>query len=315
VVSASNPETQHQEVVMYVVTGATGNTGSVVANHLLAAGKKVRGTGRSAERLQWLVEKGGEPLVADLTDTKALEAAFTGAEGVYVMLPPSLSSSDFRAHQNAVTESIAAALERSRVTHAVTLSSVGADKTEKTGPVVGLHRMEERLNRIAGLTVLHLRAGYFMENTLAQVSPIKKQGMAMGPLRPELKVAMIAARDIGAAAAEALVKHDFQSHQTRELLGPREITMSEAATMIGKAIGQPDLKYVQPPEDQIRAAMQQMGMSADFVGLILELAAALNSGHMAPLEARSARNTTPTTFETFVREEFLPQYRSSKIAA
>ncbi len=299
---------------MFVVTGTTGNTGSVVANRLLAAGKKVRGIGRSAARMQWLAERGGEPFVAELTDSKALDGAFTGAEGVYVMLPPDLSGSDYRAHQDALTESIAASLERCGVTHAVTLSSVGADKTEKTGPVVGLHRMEKRLNRIAGLTVLHLRAGYFMENTLGQVEPIKKQGMAMGPLSAELKIAMIAARDIGAAAAEALLKLDFQSHETRELLGPGEITMSEATTIIGKAIGQPNLKYVRPPEEQIRAAMQRM-MPADFVSLILELAGAMESGHLRPLEARSARNTTPTTYETFVREEFLPAYRSSKIAA
>ena len=81
--------------------------------------------------------------------------------------------------------------------------------------------------------ILHLRAGYFMENTLAQVQPIKKQGMAMGPLPPELKLAMIATRDIGAVAAEALVNRDFQSHQTRELVGPREITYSEVATIVG----------------------------------------------------------------------------------
>ncbi len=300
---------------MYVVTGVTGNTGSVVANRLLAAGKKVRGIGRSAERMQWLAQKGGEAFAADLTDTKALDAAFAGAEGVYVMLPPDLSNSDFRARQDAVTESIAAALERSRVTHAVTLSSIGADKTEKTGPVVGLHRMEERLNRIAGLNVLHLRAGYFMQNTLAQIAPIQKQGMAMGPVSPELKLPMIAARDIGAAAADELLKLDFQSHQSRELLGPRDITYSECATIIGKAIGKPELKYVQPPEEQIRAAMQQTGMSADFVRLILELAAALNTAHMKALEARNARNTTPTTFETFVQQEFLLRYKSSKVAA
>lgn len=300
---------------MYVVTGVTGNTGSAVASRLLAAGKKVRGIGRHAEHMQWLAQKGGEPFVADLTDTKALDGAFAGAEGVYVMVPPDMSVSDFRAHQDAVTESIAAALERSRVTHAVTLSSVGADKAEKTGPVVGLHRMEERLDRIAGLNVLHLRAGYFMQNTLAQIAPIQKQGMAMGPISPELKLPMIAARDIGAAAADELLKLDFQSHHTRELLGPRDIAYNECTTIIGKAIGKPDLKYVQPPEDRIRAAMQQMGMSADFVNLILEMAAALNTGHMKALEARSARNTTPTTFETFVHEEFLLRYKSSKVAA
>jgi uncharacterized protein YbjT (DUF2867 family) len=265
--------------------------------------------------MQWLAEKDGEPFAADLTSTRALDTAFTGAEAVYVVLPPDPSRSDYRAHQDAVTESIAASLERCRVSHAVTLSSVGADKTDKTGPVVGLHRMEERLNRISGLTVLHLRAGYFMENTLGQVEPVKRQGMAMGPLPPELEVAMIAARDIGEAAAEALLKLDFQAHQTRELLGPRDMTMSECAAIIGRAVGQPDLKYVQAPEEQIGAAMQQMGMSADLVRLILEMCAAMISGHMRPLEARSARTTTPTTYENFVREEFLPNFRSSKIAA
>ncbi len=300
---------------MFVVTGATGNTGSAVANRLLAAGKKVRGIGRSAEHLQRLVQKGGEPFIADLTDTERLIAAFAGAEGVYVMIPPDPSTPDFLAYQNSVSVSLSKALERAGVTHVVTLSSIGADKTDGTGPVVGLHRMEERLNRNAGLNVLHLRAGYFMENTLAQVAPIQQQSVAIGPLLPELKIPMIATRDIGEAAADALMKLDFRSHQTRELQGQRDITMSEAAAIIGKAIGKPELKYIQPPGEQIGAAMQQMGMSADLVKLLLEMAAALNSGHMKALETRDSHNTTPTSYETFVQQEFLPLYKRSKAAA
>jgi len=75
-----------------------------------------------------------------------------------------------------------------------------------------------------------------------------------------------------------------------------------------------DLKYTQPPEDQIFAGMQQMGMSADLVRLILEMAAALNNGHMKALEPRNSRNTTPTTFENFVQQQFLPCYESTKAA-
>jgi len=300
---------------MYVITGAAGNTGGVVANRLLAAGKRVRGIGRNPDHLQRFAQEGGVPFVADLTNTEKLSAAFAGAEGVYVMIPPDPSVSDFRAYQNTVTESVATALERSGVNHAVTLSSIGADKTDGTGPVVGLHQMEERLNRINGLNVLHLRAGYFMENTLMQIALIQKQGMAVGSVRPELKLPMIATRDIGEAAADALMKLNFRSHQTRELQGQRDITMAEAALIIGKAVGKPELKYVQPPDPQVRAAMQQMGMPADIVRLILEMAAALNSGHMKPLEARDSRNSTPTSYETFVQQEFLPRYKSSKIAA
>jgi uncharacterized protein YbjT (DUF2867 family) len=300
---------------MYVVTGVTGNTGGVVANRLLAAGKKVRGIGRTAARLQPFAQKGGEPFVADLTNREALADAFAGADGVYVMIPPDPAGPDFRLHQGAVTEAIGSALERSKVKHVVTLSSVGADKGEKTGPVVGLHQMEERFNRIAGLNILHLRAGYFMENTLMQAGMIQTLGVTAGPLLPELKISMIATRDIGAAAADALLKLDFSSHEIRELLGPQDITMSEVATIIGKAIDRPDLKYVQAPDDQVRAAMLQLGMPADLVGLILEMAHAMNSGYMKALEPRSASNSTPTTYETFVHEKFLPRYQESKIAA
>lgn len=299
---------------MYVVTGTTGNTGSIVASQLLAAGKKVRGIGRSAERLQRLAKKGGEPFLANLTDTEALTKAFQGADAVYVMIPIDFSAPDMRAHQQAVTESIATALERSGVKHAVALSSIGADKADKTGPVVGLHRMEERLNRIAGLNVLHLRAAYFMENTLMQVGMIHKTGMASGSLLPNLRLPMIATRDIGDAAAKALLNLDFKSHQTRELLGSNDITMHEVAGIIGKAIGKSGLKYVQLPDDQIRSAMLQMGMSGDFITQILEVSDALNSGHMKALEPRSARNTTPTSFVTFVHQEFLPQYKGKAAA-
>ncbi len=300
---------------MFVVAGSTGNTGSVVASRLLSAGKKVRAIGRTSERLQSISRKGAEPFVADLTDREALAQAFTGADGVYIMLPPDPSGPDFRAHQEAITEAVASALEHSHVKHAVTLSSIGADKPDRTGPVVALHRMEERLNRISGLNVLHLRAGYFMENTLMQAQMIHNLNVATGPVLPELKLPMIAARDIGEAAATALLNFDFNGHQVRELQGPRDITMHEVASIIGRAIGKPDLKYVQASDDQARAGMLQSGMPADLVRLILEMAVSLNSGYMKALEPRSARNTTPTTYETFVQQEFLPVYRGSKVAA
>jgi len=300
---------------MYVITGATGNTGSVVANYLLERGQKVRAIGRDLNRLQPLVALGAEPFTADLTDATRLTKAFSGAQAVYAMVPPSMTSENYRADQARTVEAIAAAIERSGAKFVVSLSSFGADKTEKTGPVAGLHYFEQRLNRVPGLNVLHLRAGYFMENTLAQARIISTVGAASGPLRADLKLTMIATRDIGTVAAEALSRLDFTGHQTRELLGQRDITMTEAATIIGKAIGKPELKYVQAGDEQLRLALIQMGMSRNMADLILEMSAALNSGHMRALEPRSAPNTTPTSYETFVAEEFLPLYKQQSAAA
>jgi len=293
---------------MYVVTGASGNSGHVVAEKLLAQGQKVRAIGRNAERLQLLTALGAEPFVCDLTDRAALTKAFAGAQGVYAMVPPDMTAHDYRAQQDRVTDALAAAIAEAKVKHVVTLSSFGADKAEKTGPVVGLHEFEKKLNQISGLNVLHLRAGYFMENTLAQIGIIKAMGVTAGPLRAELELPMIATRDIGAAAAARLVKLDFSGSQTHELQGERDISMAEAAGIIGRAIGRPHLSYARMPNADVRAAFVQMGMSESTADLMLEMTDALNAGHMAALEKRSAENTTPTSYETFVKAEFAPRF-------
>ena len=102
------------------------------------------------------------------------------------MIPPDISSPDYRAYQERVSDALATAIAKSGVKHAVILSSFGADKADKTGPVAGLHSLEKKLDAIAGLNALYLRAGYFMENVLPQVGVIQSYGMIAGPVRPDL---------------------------------------------------------------------------------------------------------------------------------
>jgi uncharacterized protein YbjT (DUF2867 family) len=300
---------------MYVITGATGNTGSVVTEKLLAKGEKVRVIGRDAKRLERFTNKGAEPFIADASSADALTKAFAGAKAVYAMIPPDIAVSDVRAYQERVSDDLAAAITKNGIKHAVALSSVGADKPDRTGPVVGLHSLEKKLDGIAGLNALYLRAGYFMENLLPQVGVIQSFGVIAGPVRPDLPLPMIATRDIGAVAAEALLKLDFNGKHTRELQGPRDVTYNDVAKIVGAAIGKPDLKYMQMPPAQLKPALVQMGMSSNMVDLLLEMAESLNSGYMKMLEPRSPANSTPTTLETFVAEVFVPAYRGKAAGA
>jgi len=299
---------------MYVVLGASGNTGHVVAKNLLARGQKVRVVGRNAAHLQPLAAEGAEIFIGDATDASALTKAFYQADSAYDMIPPDPTSNDFHAFQDRVSDAIAAAVRNAGVRNVVSLSSFGANKPSGTGPVVGLHNLEQKLNQIDGANVLHLRAGYFMENTLPQTGAIRMLGSTLGPVSANLKLPMIATRDIGAAAADALVRLAFRGKQTQELQGQRDLDYTEATTIIGRAIGKPDLDYIKAPDNQVQAAMVQMGMSENFAGLILELAAALNTGHIRALEPRTARNTTPTTFEAFVADSFVPAYQQQAAA-
>lgn len=300
---------------MYVILGATGNTGKIVVERLLAEGQKVRVVGRNAERLQKFSAAGAEPFVTDVGDGRRLTEAFTGAKAVYAMIPPDLKSKNLLAESKQITDSIAAALQKAGVKYVVALSSIGADKPDKTGPVLGLRKLEEKLNGIPGLNVLYLRAGYFMENTLGQAGTIHAIGKTAGPLRGDLKVPMIATHDIGEAAAAALKKLDFTGHQTRELQGQRDLTMSEVAAIIGKAIGKPDIEYSQLPDAQVVPVLMQLGMSESVASLLLEMSHALNSGYMKALETRSAKTTTLTSYEDFVAKVFLPVYQSTMKAA
>jgi uncharacterized protein YbjT (DUF2867 family) len=299
---------------MYVILGASGHTGHVAAKTLLSHGQKVRVFGRDETRLQPLAAQGAETFIGDLTNAALLSQAFHKADAAYVMIPPNPASNDFRDYQERVSDAISTAVLNAGVKNVVSLSSLGADKPSGTGPVVGLHNLEQKLNQIDNANVLHLRAGYFMENTLPQAGAIHKLGTLIGPVRPDLKLSLIATRDIGTTAANALLRLDFEGKKTQELHGQRDLDYTEIAAIIGKAVGKSHLGYKQAPDDQMKAAFQQIGMSENFAGLMLEMTRAMNSGHMRALDSRSAANTTPTKFETFVKEEFAPAYQQQKAA-
>src|SRR5271157_2980425 len=192
---------------MYVILGATGHTGSVVADFLLSKGEKVRVVGRDAGRLQRFVDKGAEAFTAELTDAAALTEAFSGARAAYLLLPPVKS----RETQARESDAIAKAVKESGLRYAVHLSSYGAQVPEGTGPVAGLHSSEQKLNAISCLNVLHLRAAYFMENNLAAIDMIHGMGLFGHALLPDLKLPMIATGDVGEYAAQRLLDLDFSS--------------------------------------------------------------------------------------------------------
>src|SRR5579871_4670782 len=154
---------------MIVVTGATGRTGRQTAEVSLAKGEKVRVVGRDTKKLAPLVELGAEPFVGNVEDVASMTEAFKGASAVYLVLPEDISQRDLRAHQERVSDSYAAAIANAQVRFVVNLSSLGAQHADHTGPIVGLHNLEQKLDRIAGLNVLHMRAAYFMENLFMSI--------------------------------------------------------------------------------------------------------------------------------------------------
>ena len=289
---------------MYVILGASGNTGSSIANFLLSKGKEVRVVGRDSGRLQRFVDKGAEAFTAEMSDAAALTKAFSGARAAYLLLPPAKS----REHQERESDAIAKAVKESSLRYAVHLSSYGAQVPEGTGPVAGLHSSEEKLNAISGLNVLHLRAAYFMENNLAAIGMIHRMGLVGNALLPDVKLPMVATRDVGDYAARRLLQLDFSGKQTRELLGERDLSMTEATAVIGRGIGKPDLRYQQFPYDQVQQVLTDLGVPPKGAAMYIEMYKAINAGVLVPLEPRSPGNSTPTSMEQFVQDGFAAAY-------
>jgi uncharacterized protein YbjT (DUF2867 family) len=295
----------------YVILGASGNTGSIIAEFLLSKGKKVRVVGRDAGRLQRFVRKGADAFTSDLSDAAALTKAFNGARAAYLMLPPIFS----REEQEQQSDAMAKAAKDSGLRYAVNLSSYGAHVPEGTGPIAGLYSSEQKLNAIGGSNVLHLRAAYFMENNLAAIGMIQGMGIFGHALLPDRKTPMIATRDVGNYAAQRLLDLDFSGKQTRELLGERDLSMAEATAVIARGIGRPDLRYQQFPYDQMQQALTQMGFAPNKAAVYIEMFKAINEGVIAAQEPRSPENSTPTSFEKFVQDVFAPAYRAKASTA
>jgi uncharacterized protein YbjT (DUF2867 family) len=234
--------------------------------------------------------------------------AFNGSSAVYLVLPEDISQQDLRAHQERVSNSYASAITNAHVRFVVNLSSIGAQHAKNTGPIVGLHNQEQKLNRVVGLNVLHLRAAYFMENLFMSIAPLRSMGTLPGGLRAEVPMPRIATQDIGAYAATRLAARDFSGSSIQELHGQRDISMKGAASIVGNSIGKPNLEYVQMASVMLEPALLKMGLPKKTAELIIEMWDGANAGLIVPQEQRSARNTTPTTLESFVARVFAPAY-------
>jgi uncharacterized protein YbjT (DUF2867 family) len=227
------------------------------------------------------------------------------------MLPPVTARED----QERQSDAIAKAVKESGLRYAVHLSSYGAHVPEGTGPVTGLHSSEQKLNAISNLNVLHLRAAYFMENNLAAIDMIHGMGLFGHALLPDLKLPMVATRDVGDYAAQRLLDLDFSGKQTRELLGERDLSMTEATAVIARGIGKPDLRYQQFPYDQVLQVLAQMGIPLKRAAVYIEMFEAINAGVLAAQEQRSAENSTLTSFEQFVQDVFAAAYHGKAVTA
>lgn len=261
----------------FVITGANGNTGKVIANTLLEQGKKVRVVVRSAEKGAAWKAKGAEVAVADLGDAQALKNAFEGAEAAYLMIPPNMAADDFAAYQRATGEALVAAVAQSRIARVVLLSSIGAHLPSGTGPIAALGVVERALAKLP-VSATFLRPAYFMEN-LASGFAALEHGIYPTFHKPDQKFDMVATRDIALLAVDLLVHPRSKpgAPATVELTGPEPTSINDLAALLSKQVGKPIAAQASPLEAMVPALMG-FGFKPSLAAAYQEMTSAMHTG-------------------------------------
>ena len=260
---------------MFVVVGATGNTGSVVAETLLARKQPVRVVVRSADKGTSWKAKGAEIAVASLDDVPALTKAFEGANGVYLLVPPNYGASAWLAEQHQRMDQAAAAVKASGISHVVFLSSIGGQIPEGTGPIRAARYGEQKLGAVAqNLTIL--RPCYFMQNWAPGIGMAKGQGVLPTFIAPTAKVPMISTKDIGRVGAELLLAGG-RGKQIVELAGPVDYSPDQVAATLSQLLGR-TVSTQHAPLSAVVPTFTSFGFSDEAAKLFEEMYTSFSQG-------------------------------------
>lgn len=259
-----------------ITTGSLGNVAKPLVQKLVAAGHQVTVITTKADRNAEIEFLGAKAAVGSISDTAFLTETFKNADAVYTMLPPSMGPTNMIQHIADAGQAYATAIQAAGVKRVVMLSSVGADATEGTGPVQGVHRVEQIFQQLTNVNVTVLRSGFFFVNFFRDIPLIKNRGIFGNNYGGDEKLAFTHHEDLSAAIANEL-QTDGDGFQIKYVVSDIA-TGNQLATFFGQAIGKPALTWIEIPDEQLKQGMLSGGLPEELVGLIVEMGQGVRAG-------------------------------------
>ncbi len=222
---------------MYAITGITGKVGGTAASTLLDAGCAVRAVLRDPGKAGPWKARGAEIAFANFQSAPALTQAFTGAKGVFVLLPPVFDPDPTFAEARAMIANLRTALDAAKPGKVVCLSTIGAD-AEPVNLLTQLSLLELALDSLPMPTAF-LRAGWFIDNAAWDVEPARKTGVIPSFLQPlDRAVPMVSTLDVGRTAAR-LLRETWAGKRIVNLEGPRRVSPNDIAAIFSRLLDKP----------------------------------------------------------------------------
>jgi uncharacterized protein YbjT (DUF2867 family) len=257
-------------------TGSLGNVAKPLVKKLIAAGHEVTVISTKDDRKGEIEALGAKAAIGSISDEAFLIEAFTGAHAVYTMMPPSMGPGNMIQNIADAGQAYANAIKAAGIKRVVMLSSVGADATEGTGPVQGVHRVEKILEKLDGVNVTVLRSGFFYINFLRDIPLIKSKGIFGNNYNGDDRLALTHPEDLSTALAEEL-QAEGNGFEVKYVVSDVS-TGDEIARIFGQAIGKPELVWTNIPDEQLKQGMLSGGMPEELVGLIVEMGQGVRAG-------------------------------------
>ncbi|GAB4228347.1 MAG: NAD(P)H-binding protein [Elainellaceae cyanobacterium] len=294
---------------MFVVFGATGQTGSVVADTLLEKKLSVRVVLRLAQSATakhpdkgadaWRA-KGADVAFADVIDTSAIAKALDGAIAVYAMNPPAYQAADMFTVAKNIGAAYVEAIAQSNVQKVVLLTSIGSQHATGTGNIMTTYILENIFGDLA-IPVTFLRAAGFMDNWNGVAAVAAEKGILPSFYSPlDRKLPMVSTADIGRAAAEALTE-DWTGKRIIELHGAADYSPNDVAAAFAAALKR-DVQAVALPESEWQATIASFGFSPEAANAWCEMLRGFNSGHIVFENNGTETRKGQTTIEAFAAE-------------
>lgn len=263
-----------------IVTGSLGHISQPLTKELVQKGHAVTVISSKADKQKDIEAKGATAAIGSLEDVDFLTATFTGADAMYTMVPPANyfdHDLDLLAYYHRVGNNYAQAIQQSGVKHVVNLSTIGGNLEKGSGLLLGAHGVENILNKLSSdVAITHMRPVGFYYNLYGYADLIKKEGFIAANYGADNKIVWVSPIDIAAAIAQEIVT-PLAGRKVRYVASD-ELTGNETASILGAAIGKPDLKWIIITNEQMQTGLEAAGMQPRIAAGMVEMYASLHSG-------------------------------------